>query len=80
VTLLLAVVMMTGATSPVDVPVADDVAGAVDAAPDVLVPPAPVAIAQPPRMAMLLPDVPSGHAGRFHAVTVFRPPRSFASR
>jgi hypothetical protein len=80
-TLLVAVVMMVGATSPVDVPVADDVASAVDAAPDVPVPPAVTpTIAEPPHVVIGRSDVPSTHAGRFHAVTVFRPPRLFASR
>ena len=79
-TLLIAIVMMAGATSPVDVPVADD-ASAVDlaATPDAAVPPA-IAITEPPRVAVLPADPPVDHTGRFHAVTVFRPPRSFASR
>jgi hypothetical protein len=79
-TLLVAVVMMAGAASPVEVPAADDFAGAVDAAPDVPVTPAAIAVAQPPRSVVATADEPSSHSGRFHDVTVFRPPRSFASR
>jgi hypothetical protein len=81
IVLLLAVVMMTGATAQVAC-ASPDVMTAVDDAPDLGTPivPDPAVIPVPERrMPVRIEALPPAH-GRMHALLVFRPPRLIASR
>jgi hypothetical protein len=74
--LLLAVMMMTGTAAQVCA--SPDVAGAVDDAPDLVMPslPEPVAVARPEHRPVVPIEAPPERApGRTHAVLIFRPPR-----
>jgi len=78
IALLLAVMMMTGATAPAVG--ATDAISAVDDAQDHDAPllPAPIAVVTPERRALGFLARSAPERGRLHAVRVFRPPRARA--
>ena len=82
ITLLLAVIVMTGAATSVsaDLAPADDITsvdGDASADPVVAVVPADQLAAVPPRPISRFVSVPSTpEVGRMHAVSIFRPPRA----
>jgi hypothetical protein len=76
IALLLTVMMMTGTAAQVCA--SPDVAGAIDDAPDLVMPavPEPVEVARPAhRPVVQIEAPPEPGLGRMHAVLIFRPPR-----
>jgi len=83
ITLLLAVMMMTGAAGQVGASPGATSAVCVDDTPalDTPVLPEPVTVPLPDRQDPVCIEAPSAPAvGRMHAVLIFRPPRLVASR